>query len=387
MRLAVVSHKICWSADDSPSGYATDGGFPMQMRAISELFSETRLVVPCQKNQNQTGIINLEGKNLFLRPLTVPKGENLRRKLAMFNWILKNGRKIWREIKNSDAVHALIPGDVGTIGMLFAVWQKKPLFVRYCGNWARRQTVAERFWIWSLERLAGGRNLMLATGGAEHSPSSKNPNIKWIFSTSLKAADLEKGRPKRRKNSNAPKLIIVCRQEKGKGTDIVLESLPLILDEFPQATLEIVGDGDFLPQLEKLARNLKIEKQVTFHGKVSPTAVLKLLSKADLFCFPTASEGFPKVILEALANGLPVVTTAVSVLPQLIEKTGSGVILPSATAESLSAAVCEIFGNEETYNRMSENAIRTARNYSLEKWRDLIGENLRRVWNTESLTG
>lgn len=386
MRLAVVSHKICWAANDSPSGYATDGGFPMQMQAISELFSETCLIVPCKKRQNENGIVSVTGNNLQIRPLSLPKGQDFRRKLAMFGWLLTNGRIIWREIKRADAVHAPIPGDIGTIGMLFALLQRKPLFVRYCGNWAVQRTTAERVWRWSMEHLAGGRNVMLATGGAENPPSARNRNIKWIFSTSLSAEELTAGKSRRRKNSDAPKLIIVCRQEKGKGTDIVLESLPLILKEFPQATLDIVGDGSFLPQLKEIARRLGVEKRVIFHGKVSPKNVLELLKLADLFCFPTASEGFPKVILEALANGLPVVTTPVSVLPQLIGKTQSGRILATTTAKSLAEAVIEIYGDENLYNRMSENAALTVKNYSLEKWRDLIGENLRQAWNVQSLS-
>ena len=386
MRLAVISHKVCWSQSGSPSGYETDGGFPRQMQAISELFSETRLVVPCESRPRKRGNSHLTGKNMRVHPLPVPKGKDFVRKLALFGWLLTNGKTIWREIKQADAVHAPIPGDVGTIGILFALLQKKPLFVRYCGNWLVQKTLAERFWRLMIERLAGGRNVMLATGNAAQPPSKINKNVRWIFSTSLDRQKLAAAAPRRRKNTDAPKLIIVCRQESGKGTKTVLESLPMIQKRFVGATLEIVGDGSQLSELKKTARILGIEPQVTFHGQVSQAKVMELLAEADLFCFPTASEGFPKVVLEAIACGLPVITTPVSVLPELIGETGSGMILDDPAAENLACAVIQIYENDELYHQMSENAVRTAKQYSLEKWRDTIGEYLCESWNVQSLS-
>ena len=49
--------------------------------------------------------------------------------------------------------------------MLFAFVLRKPLFVRHCGNWFVQTTAAEHFWKWFMVRFAGGRNVMIATGG------------------------------------------------------------------------------------------------------------------------------------------------------------------------------------------------------------------------------
>ncbi len=383
MRLAVVSHKICRFAENSPSGYATDGGFPKQMKAISELFSETRLVVPCENAFASDGMTALDGNNLKICPLSVPQGSNLRRKLAMFGWLLKNAGIIWREVRAADAVHTPIPGDVGTIGILFAWLLKKPLFVRHCGNWLAPKTTAEHIWRIGLERLAGGQNVVFATGGSEQPPSRRNSSIKWIFSTSLSESRLSNSTTHILSEKRL-KLITACRLEKRKGVEIVIESLPLILKKFPFATLDIVGGGSQKENFEKLAARLNVREQVNFHGKVAPEEVLERLTEADLFCYPTASEGFPKVVLEALAGGLPVITTAVSVLPQLIgEKNGK--VLEAANAQTLAEAVFEICADENVYRLMSENAIQTAKQYSIERWREFIGENLRAAWRVKSL--
>lgn len=385
MKLAVVSHKVCWFSADS-ADYQTDGGFPLQIKAISELFDETKVVVPCEKSSNADGTSPLVGRNLRVRPLSVPKGEGFRRKLGIPWWLLRNGLIIWQEVRCADAVHAPVPGDVGTIGMLFALVLRKPLFVRHCGNWFVQRTAAEQFWKWSMEKFAGGRNVMLATGGDADAPSKVNSQIKWIFSTSLSQKDLDNAVARKFPADGKLKLVIACRQEKRKGTHIVIESLPQILLKFPGATLDVIGGGSLLGQLKARVKDLDLENVVTFHGKVARERVVELMKQAHVFCYPTmASEGFPKVVLEALAGGLPVITTRVSVLPQLI-KEDCGILLDAPSSENLAVAVVKICADAERYEEMSAAAISVAQNYSLESWRDFIGENLRSAWQVSSLS-
>lgn len=385
MRLAVISHKVCWHSPKSPSGFITDGGFPQQMGAISELFDETRIVVPCKTEGDITGLSPLTGKNLSVVPLSEPKGEGFRRKLNIPFWLIKNSFTILKETRNADAIHAPIPGDVGTIGMAFAMLLRKPLFVRHCGNWLVQRTLAERFWKWSMERFAGGRNMMLATGGSDEPPSSRNPKVEWIFATSLRKAEIESNSPLELPQNGAVRLIIVCRQEERKGTDIVIDSLPLILEKLPEVTLDVVGGGSKLDLFRKQAAARNVEDRVTFHGKVVHDQVIELLRNAHLFCYPTsASEGFPKVVLEALAIGLPVITTPVSVLPQLIGNS-NGILLTRAEPSELANAILELCSDLDRYRSLSANAIETAKSFSLEGWREFIGKRLIETWKVDSL--
>jgi glycosyltransferase involved in cell wall biosynthesis len=156
--------------------------------------------------------------------------------------------------------------------------------------------------------------------------------------------------------------------------------MPEILKAFPLAALDVVGDGSLLGRLKERAMELGVAESITFHGNLAHAKVLKVLSEAHLFCYPTsASEGFPKVVLEALANGIPVITTRVSVLPQLIAA-GCGVLLDSATPDDLVPAVIGALTDETRYTQMSERALEVSKQYSLEAWRDVIGESLTRAW-------
>lgn len=385
MRLAVISHKICWKSHESPTGYATDGGFPLQIEAISGLFTSTEIVVPCHEKGEMEGLSDLKGRRMSVRPLSIPAGTGLSRKIDMIRWTILNGPSIWRAVRKADAVHAPIPGDVGTIGMVIALLLRKPLFVRHCGNWLAPRTTAEKIWKWSMERLAGGRNVMMATGGSQESPSAKNPAVSWIFSTSLSNRQLADATPRALPKELGPRLLIACRQEAKKGTDVVLLALKEISSEFRGATLDVVGGGSMLERYRKLAESYGVAERVVFHGRVEQSKVVELMKDAHLFCFPTtASEGFPKVVLEAMASGLPVITTNVSVLPNLVGR-GCGVILEEPKPESLSTAVRDIIRKPDVYHSMSQKAIETAREYSLERWRDAIGHTLKESWEIDDL--
>jgi glycosyltransferase involved in cell wall biosynthesis len=351
------------------------------MKAIAELFDQTRLVVPVDAHPRPEGESPLSGRNLSVVPLGRPKGHDLGRKLRLPVWLFRNFSIIYREVRDADAVHTPIPGDIGTIGLLVAMLLGKPLFIRYCGNWELRRTAAEYFWRWLMERAAGSHTVVLATGGGAEPPSRRNRNIRWIFSTSLRESELQKFAAVRdRPSRGAPCLIIAARQERAKGTGAVIEALKTLGDEFPGISLDVVGDGDALPEFRRLAEAHGVAERVRFHGKVDHAGVMQMLGKADLFCFPTtSSEGFPKAVLEALACGVPVISTRVSVLASLIGE-GGGFLLDAATPSEVARGIRWCLSDDKRYGELSASAVRTAADYSLERWRDTIASFLTPGW-------
>lgn len=381
LKLAIVSHKPCWISQTSPSGYATDGGFPFQIQVISELFDQTTLMVPVSSTPRPSGVRALEGHNFHVCPLREPPGEDWGRKAALLLWFPLNLPYLWREIRLADAVHAPVPGDIGTIGIMVALAQNKPLFVRHCGTWGEPVTLADRFLLWLLERIKGARHAVMATGGGDAPPSSRNPEIEWIFSTTLSERELAAlPVPKRWRSGQPLRLATAGRLSPNKNTATVLRSLALVKKQVPAVTLDVLGDGACLEELKRLASELNIAEAVTFHGNVSHEEVLWVLSKAHLFVFPTrVKEGFPKAVLEALACGLPVIATAVSVIPHLIGG-GSGILLDRAAPTEVAEAVLQLVNDEKRLAEMSACARQTSRTYTLEKWRDKIGHRLRTRW-------
>ncbi|MCH9647227.1 MAG: glycosyltransferase [Deltaproteobacteria bacterium] len=381
MELLVLSHKPCWPSAEAASGFATDGGFPFQMGALSQLFEKTTLLLPHRRSPAPKGLTPLAGHELRVSPLPEPPGLGLRRKLALLIWFPRHLPNLWRQVGHADAVHAAVPGDLGTLGLLLALIRKKPLLVRHCGTWGNRTTLADRFLAWLLPRIAGGRNVVLATGGDAAPPEPRYPAVQWIFSTSLSRKEMNEipisspwqpGRPLR--------LVTVGRLSRGKNTRACLSALSLIRNHYPEAHLEVVGAGPCRAELESMAKDLDLLDAVTFHGNLSHPGVLDALCRSHIFLFPTrTAEGFPKAALEALACGLPVVAPPVSVLRLLLEE-GCGALLEAPEGKQVANAVLSLTADPERLGRISSQARKTAQRYTLEGWQDLIGESLFAAW-------
>jgi glycosyltransferase involved in cell wall biosynthesis len=379
MKLLVVSHKEIWKYPASPSGYATVGGFPFQMQNLSELFDQTTIIALLQSSPVPNDPQEISGHRIRILPLPEPAGADLRRKLTLLIWLPQHVRTIWREIRQADAVHTPVPGDIGFIGLLITLFLRKPLFVRHCGTWGQSFTLADKVLRWILERAAGGRNVVMATGWEEQHPSTQNPNISWIFSTTLsrqEAADMPTAPSW--KSGEQLRLVTVGRLVTDKNIQSAIHALVQIKAHIPNVSFHVVGQGEYRSTLEKLAQDLDVAEAVIFHGNVSHSEVLNILSRSHLFVFPTIREGFPKALLEALSCGLPAVATRVSVIPHLIQD--CGFVLDQTTPEEVAKGVLLLVNDEGRLKEMSCLARQRASSYTLEGWRDAIRSRLQIAW-------
>ncbi len=390
MHLVVLSYKPCWEDPTSPSGFATDGGFPFQMAALSELFERTTLVLPQRRTERPPGTTPLDGRSLSVRAFPEPPGSGARRKLALLVRLPTLLPRLWREVGRGDAVHAVVPGDVGSLAIPLALLRRKPLFVRHCGTWGDRGSVADRILWRVLVRIAGGRRsggrrsggkrVVLSTGGGGR-PEPRNPAIRSVFATTLTAAEVAARPPREPWRPGRPlRLASVGRLTRGKNTRTTIQALAALRREGTEAVLDVLGDGPELAALRALVAELGLGEAVTFCGNVGHGEVLEKLDQSDVLVFPTrVAEGFPKVVVEAMACGAVVVATPVSAVPALLGD-GCGVLLEDTTPEAVTAALRRLAGTPEEMAAMSEAGRRRAASYTLEAWRDAIGVHLREAW-------
>lgn len=378
MNLVVVSYKVCWRRGEE---FVSFGGFPQQVSALAQLFTSTTLSILERDPPPPQGAVPILGPDIGVRPSPEPRGDGLLRKLRLIPWAAVHGPRIVGEINSSEAVHAAVPGDIGILGLLASLALRKPTFVRHCGTWGDRSTLANRFVAWLLPRVAGGRVVVMATGGGPEPPEPRNPDIQWIFSTSLSQAEYEGIVPASQWVAGSPlRLVTVGRLTQDKNALACIEALPAIRAAVPGSTLGIVGDGPFRGELERAVVRLRLDGEVSFTGNLNHEAVIEALCRSNLFLFPTrVAEGFPKAVLEAMACGLPIVAAPVSVLPTLLG-VGCGVLLDGTEAGDVAGAVTTLAHHPGRMAEMGRKGRETARGYTLEAWRDLIRERLEAAW-------
>jgi glycosyltransferase involved in cell wall biosynthesis len=160
-------------------------------------------------------------------------------------------------------------------------------------------------------------------------------------------------------------LLFVGRLQQSKGVFELLDILSQLLDTDRELHLTVVGEGEILPQLKKKASDLKIQNNITFTGSLFNEKLFEYYFSSTLFIFPSKAETFGMVPLEAMACGLPVIT---SDIPALRESTGgNAVLLPPEQKDSWVDAVQSLLGDSDQRNDLSEKGMAWARNFTWEK--------------------
>ena len=132
-----------------------------------------------------------------------------------------------------------------------------------------------------------------------------------------------------------------------KGIDVLLRSIALLVDSFPDARLTIVGKGPEEANLLNLARDLGISSSVNFANEVDDRTLASLYHSAAAVVLPSYSEVFGVVILEAMAANRPVVVTSTVGAMSLISDRISGRIVAIGDSKGLADAIADLFSNYE----------------------------------------
>lgn len=142
---------------------------------------------------------------------------------------------------------------------------------------------------------------------------------------------------------DAPVLVSVGGLCERKGFHRVIECLPALHAQGMLARLLVVGgggpEGDMTDQLRSQVRDLGLAERVHFTGPVPQQDLHRVLSAADVFVLATRNEGWANVFLEAMACGLPVVTTSVGGNAEVVSRPDLGILVPFGDEAALTAAM------------------------------------------------
>jgi glycosyltransferase involved in cell wall biosynthesis len=168
--------------------------------------------------------------------------------------------------------------------------------------------------------------------------------------------------------------------EPGKGADSVIRVLPDLLNAFPDLFYLIVGEGDLRPQLEALAREMRVADRVVFLGKLTLEQLKHCYSRCDAFVMPSRQEGFGLVFLEAMALGKPVIAAWAGGAPEVVTHGVTGFLVPPGDLESLRLHLACLLENDALRKRMGEaGRNRVVRDYTFEGY----CRSLALTWNRE----
>ena len=273
----------------------------------------------------------------------------------------------------------------GLLGRVAAVMAGVPVVVHtphghvFHGYFGRAQTAVYR----CLERAAARHTDRIITlterGAREHVEAGIGPPE--LFVPIHSGVDIDayaaagRGRDEVRAglgiSADAPVVISVGRLAPIKGHAVLVRAFADVVSAHPDAVLLIAGDGPERPALESLAAEMGLGGSVRLPGLRED--VVDLLHASSVFCLPSLNEGMGRVVVEAMAAGVPVVATSVGGVPELVEDGRTGVLARPGDEASLSSGILRVLADREAaMARASRAQAEVAPRYSLSAMLDAI---------------
>jgi len=148
--------------------------------------------------------------------------------------------------------------------------------------------------------------------------------------------------------------LCVGRLVPAKGQHILLEACAILKKQGTAFRLAFVGDGPDRASLEKHARSHGIETQVTFTGALGQDKVREQYDQADIFVLASFAEGVPVVLMEAMAKEIPVISTRITGIPELIDHQHDGLLAVPGDPEDLARQLAALISDPDLRTRLGK---------------------------------
>ncbi len=138
-----------------------------------------------------------------------------------------------------------------------------------------------------------------------------------------------------------------------KGINYLIEAVAKLVPKYPQIYLKLMGDGNAREKLEQFVKDSRLEKNVVFLGRIPHEDVLPYYQEASLFVFPSLNEGMSNAMLEALAVGLPLVSTNTGGASELVTDGENGFIIKFKDSQDIADKIEKLILDEELRKKMA----------------------------------
>ncbi len=149
-------------------------------------------------------------------------------------------------------------------------------------------------------------------------------------------------------------VLFLGRLSRNKGPQYLMEAIPRVVSEIPEATFAFVGDGPLRAPITRRMQELGLNGSVRIHGKVPD--VVPLLQRAGVVVRPSLTEGMPLAVMEAMACGRPILATRVGGTTDLISDGDTGMLMEPGNVEALADGLIRVLTNRQRAAAMGRRA-------------------------------
>ena len=378
MTLGILYHMPFWR-DAEGRWWEAEGSFARYVDSLAPYFDEVVLSVPVFDTAQRSGS-PVRSPNVRIAALPYFPGPR------QFYPMLPRLHRLLRQwVEQCDVIHLRVPSPAAIFAFRLAKQLGKPVFLLVVGDYEALlphlpyKGLKKRLFSWyvafeerALRRMTA-RALTFANGAAlREKHEAQGATVFETKTTTLKASDVG-SRPDTCQSSPI-RLLTVSRIDPRKGLRLLPEAVAELVRGGADVTLDIVGPPiGLIGDEEKAAiiedaRRFGVTGRVTLTGPIALDQLITLYRDYDLFVLPTLpGEGVPRVLMEAMANGLPVITTRVSGIGSLITHARNGFLIDEPSAGAVARAVRTLIDQPAVRRDIIQGGYSTARAHTLER--------------------
>ncbi len=336
------------------------GGMANQTRQLAALL------------QGEGAQVDLVQTNAPYRPAWLGRVRGMRALARLLPYL----RALWRATARNDVMHLM--ANSGWSWHLFAapaIWvarlRGQPVIVNYRGGEAGEFLQRSSRLVRSSMRRAAA--LIVPSGFlqevfAQHGMQARIvPNV----------VDLQRFRPADGGEvADEPCILVARNLEALYDNATALRAFAQVCKDVPHARLVIAGTGPEEGALRRLAAELDVAQRVEFAGRLDPDAMAARLRHAHVALNPSRADNMPNSVLEALASGVPVVSTAVGGVPFMVADGQTALLVPAGDDQSMATALLRVLRDRVLAKRLSDAGLREVQRYTWAR----VAPELRRIY-------
>jgi len=375
MKLLIVSNMAHYLDGRRVLGW---GPAVREIDHLAAAFDEVRHLAMLHPGPPPPTALPYQSPRISFVPQEPSGGRGVRAKLGILRRSPGYLKTCLREFLHADVVHLRCPASISLEALLLLGLLKRPKlrWAKYAGNW--RPGGREPF-SYGLQRrlLEWGIHGGLVTINGEwpkqpaHVRSLHNP---CFSEAELQAAD----KLTRDKQLREPlRLLFAGRLRPSKGAGRALRILGELRDRGRRARLDLAGDGPQARELQELAIRLDLTGSVSFHGWLPADELRSLYRDAHFCLLPSSTEGWPKVLSEAMAFRAVPLAGAVSCIPEILHLRQAGVALQADDVRGFAAQIQKLAQDPAAWRQMADNGQQAAADFTYEVYVARVRQLLR----------
>ncbi len=360
MKFAIITHVIHGVADRSYYAY---GPYVREMNLWINFADEVIVVAPLSLEQRTNIDLNYDHKNVTFKKIN---SFNFKNPLAIVKSLLSLPAifiTVFRAMKQADHIHLRCPGNVGLIGCLVQIlFPSKPKTAKYAGNWDPNasQPLSYQLQKWILSNTYLTRNMQVLVYG-DWQGSSKN--IKSFFTASYRESDeapiLE------RTLKSKIHFLFVGTLTIGKQPLYAIKLVEQLAIKGYDVSLDLYGEGAERRQILEYIVAKNLTSFISLKRNQTSETVKIAYQNSHFIILPSRSEGWPKVLAEAMFWGCLPIASKVSCIPYMLSDGERGLLLEMEIEKDV-AQLASIIDNNADYQSKVQKAVKWSRKYTLD---------------------